>query len=202
MYLFSISDSSVWRNHKQLQQPGTSSSWWPHCCWMSSHPSTSICCKSASVVELVSLVGTTHPSWSHKCSVVLRSGHPILSTPRSWRWSLISSLGGQRCHLGGQSLVPRLWRYRIATGCRILSRYLCTEIASDDDKPRFSGEGDAETTPSHYLHRKMLLCRRSSKQVNDKKKNKKSGIGREDLAKTQISFLFVLSLFQISSCDM
>ncbi|CAK6968511.1 uncharacterized protein LOC127353784 [Scomber scombrus] len=52
---------------------------------------------------------------------------------------------------------PRLWRYGIATGCRISSRYLCIEIASNDDKPCFSRDGDA--APHHHTAstKKMLL---------------------------------------------
>ena len=60
-----------------------------HCCGMASHSSTSICRKSARVVVIFTLAWTTCPSWSHNCSVGLRSGllagHSILSTPKFWR---------------------------------------------------------------------------------------------------------------------
>ena len=57
-----------------------------HCCEMASHSSTSIRRKSASVVVLVTLAWMVRPSWSHKCSMGLRSGllagYSILSTPK------------------------------------------------------------------------------------------------------------------------
>ena len=34
------------------------------------------------------------------------------------------SVGGKHCHVGGLEFSPRQWRYRIATGCTISSRYL------------------------------------------------------------------------------
>lgn len=57
-----------------------------YCYGLASHSSTIICFKLASVVVFDTLQQTAHLSWSHKCSVGLRSGlqtgHSILSASK------------------------------------------------------------------------------------------------------------------------
>ncbi|GLD62565.1 G protein-coupled receptor, class C, group 5, member Bb [Lates japonicus] len=84
----------------------------------------------------------------HSRTVGLLAAPLHLSTPKFWR--VVSdkprSVEASIVILEDREFCPRLWRYGIATGCRI-SISLCIEIASNDDKPRFSSDGDA--APHH-----------------------------------------------------
>lgn len=84
------------------------------------------CHKSANVVVSVSLANTC-PRGPHKSLIELRSeplaGYFILSHPKLWKQSLISpNQGRQLLSLAGQC-APRLRRYGILVGYRVLSWY-------------------------------------------------------------------------------
>lgn len=67
------------------------------------------------------------------CNAFIRPFHPLHS-------QILAVVSDKLCS-GGQALSswriefgPRLWRYEISTGCRILFLSLCIKIASNDDK--------------------------------------------------------------------
>lgn len=69
IHLLSKDLKNMWKNHTQLQQPGMSywfysPVWVTRCSRTSPRSSVSICYTSASVVELLTLEWTVHPSWS------------------------------------------------------------------------------------------------------------------------------------------
>ena len=106
-------------------------------CGMAFHSSTRISRRSASVVRSVTLCLTDRPSWSHKCSMGLRSGlfagYSILSMPSFCRYSLkILALCGRALSSWQTTFGPRLRRkYGCATDWRTSSLYLCFAILSD-----------------------------------------------------------------------
>ena len=82
LWLTNRSLSSLWKNHRRPQKPGASSS-----CWSPARSHAAV--GWYPIPGFVASQPTARPSWSPKCSVVLRSGllagHSILSTPRFWR---------------------------------------------------------------------------------------------------------------------
>ena len=80
---------------------------------------------TANVVLLVTLRHTAR----HKCSIGLRSGltagYSILFTSKFWRYSsMICALWWQALSSWRMALGAMFWRYGIATGSRMSSRYL------------------------------------------------------------------------------
>ena len=131
------------------------------CCGMASHSSMRICCKSANVVLLVTLRRTARPSWSHKCSIGLRSGltagHSILSTPTFWRYSDDpGSVGASVVILedGSRSHIPKIWdRHWLQD---LVPIPLCVEVSLNDYKVCLASDRDPtphhDTAPSKRCH--------------------------------------------------
>ena len=91
------------------------------------------------VVSQRGCVGHSGPSWSHKCSMVSRSGLPA-------GHSILFTL----------SSVPD-WSYGVATCCRISSRYLSALRLPSMMTSLVFQWGRCHLTPSHCLHQEMLL---------------------------------------------
>ena len=93
------------------------------------HSSRSIRLRSRRVETGVICLCTARPSWSHRCSMGLRSGlhagHSIRSTRWAWRWSVMMRARWGRALLSCMiAPAPRVRRYGKTTGVKISSLYL------------------------------------------------------------------------------
>ena len=93
------------------------------------HSSRSIRLRSRRVETCVICLRTARPSWSHTCSMGLRSGlhagHSIRSTRWAWRWSvMMRARWGRALSSCMIAPAPRVRRYGKTTGVKISSLYL------------------------------------------------------------------------------
>ena len=146
----------MWKNHRQPQQPGNSSS-----CWSPAWSHTAVGWHPILQPAFV----TSQPTWLcwslwHQPKLIPQvfNGVEVRTTSRPFHplHSHILQVVSDKPQPVGESVVILEDRVRSQTveiwDCHwlqnLISLSLCIEIASNDDKPCFSSEGDA--TPHHH----------------------------------------------------